>query len=396
VFGDYPGYVILIQARQKLDHEERGMNSHYENTQNSEGKKAQIRAIRSAHPGNLMARYFSEDYFNSLDESKHDRLWRIVRTGIENPDSQMGAYAQNSSDYEDFEPLFEPMIRDYHNIPREQEIGQKHDWSATASRCNLEDIDPALNGVSMRVRVGRNLAAFPLPGAMTKAHRLEFEALMIKAFTTLQGDPQFGGDYLSLTPGSSHAIDEDAYRRRVEAHQMFKDMGGDRYLVSAGISSDWPFGRGMYVSSSDDFIIWVGEEDHLRIMAMRQGGDLAAVFGRLHDGLEELAKLIPAFAHSPRYGYVTSCPTNLGTAMRASLHLPLPGLTEGGSNLEPAKKAALDFGLSVRGAGGEHSDAGQGGLVDISPSARLGVTETEIMQRLYTGTAALWSLEKAS
>lgn len=372
------------------------MNSPSENTHGSEGKKEQIRAIRSAHPGNLMARYFSEDYFNSLDESKRARMWRIIKTGIENPDSQMGAYAQSSGDYEDFEPLLEPMIRDYHNIPREQEIEQKHDWSATTSNCNLEDIDPVLNGVSMRVRVGRNLAAFPLPGAMTKAHRLEFEVLMIKAFTALQGDSQFGGAYFSLTPGSSHAIDADAYQRRVAAHQMFKDMGGDPYLVSAGISSDWPFGRGMYVSSSEDFIVWVGEEDHLRIMSMRQGGDLAALFGRLHDGLEKFAKLIPPFAHSSRYGYVTSCPTNLGTAMRASLHLPLPKLTEGGSHLERATKAALDFGLSVRGAGGEHSDAGQGGLVDISPRARLGVTETEIMQCLYKGTAALWSLEKTS
>jgi creatine kinase len=386
----------LIQVKQNLDREEREMNSPSENTRKSEGEMARIRSIRSAHPGNLMARHFSEDYFISLDESKRARLWRIIGTGIENPDSQMGAYAQNSNDYEDFEPLLGPMIRDYHNIPRGQEIGQRHDWSATTSSCNLADIDPALNDVSMRVRVGRNLAAFPLPGAMTKAHRLEFESLMIKAFTTLQGDPQFGGAYLSLTPGSSHAIDEGTYRRRVEAHQMFKDMGGDRYLTSAGISSDWPFGRGMYVSSADDFIVWVGEEDHLRIMAMRQGGDLAALFGRLHDGLEKFAKLIPAFAHSPRYGYVTSCPTNLGTAMRASLHLPLPRLTEGGSNLEAARKTALDFGLSVRGAGGEHSDAGHGGLVDISPSARLGVTETEIMQRLYEGTAALWSLEKES
>ena len=372
------------------------MNSPSEISHNREGKKARIHAIRSDHPGNLMARHFSEEYFDSLDESKRDRLWRIIRTGVENPDSQMGAYAQNSSDYEDFEPLLDPMIRDYHNIPRGREIRQDHDWSATASRCNLADIDPALNSVSMRVRVGRNLAAFPLPGAMTKADRLEFEALMIEAFTTLQGDPQFGGDYFSLTPGSSHAIDEDAYRRRVAAHQMFKDMGGDRYLVSAGISSDWPFGRGMYVSDPDDFIVWVGEEDHLRIMAMRRGGDLAALFGRLHDGLEKLAGLIPAFAHSPRYGYVTSCPTNLGTAMRASLHLPLPRLTEGGRNLEAAKKAASEFGLSVRGAGGEHSDAGRGGLVDISPVARLGVTETGIMQRLYSGAAALWSLEKES
>lgn len=371
------------------------MNSPSETTPEDEGIKARIRAIGSAHPGNLMARHFSEDYFDSLDESKRGRLWRIVRSGIENPDSQMGAYARNSSDYEDFEPLLDPMIRDYHNIPREREIAQQHDWSATASRCDLADIHAALSGVSMRVRVGRNLAAFPLPGAMTKAHRLEFEALMIEAFTTLQRDPKFGGDYLSLTPGSPHAIDEDAYRRRVEAHQMFKDMGGDPYLVSAEISSDWPFGRGMYVSDADDFIVWVGEEDHLRIMAMRRGGDLAALFGRLHDGLEKIAGPIPAFAHSPRYGYVTSCPTNLGTAMRASLHLPLPGLTQGGGNLEPAKKAAADFGLSVRGAGGEHSDAGRGGLVDISPGARLGVTESEIMQQLYKGATALWSLEKA-
>ena len=356
---------------------------------------AQIRAIRAAQPGNLMARYFDEDYFNSLDEPKRGRLLEIIRSGLENPDSQMGAYAHNDSDYEDFAPLLEPMIRDYHNIPREQEIEQKHDWSLTASRCNLEDIDPGLNGVSMRVRVGRNLAALPLPAAMTKAQRLEFEALMIEAFMTLQDDPQFGGQYLSLTPGSSHAIDDAAYQRRVQAHQMFKDMRGDPYLTAAGIAADWPFGRGMYVSISEDFLIWVGEEDHLRIMAMREGGDLAALLARLHDGLEQLKGLIPAFAHSRRYGNITSCPTNLGTAMRASLHLPLPRLTEGGKDLGPARKTASGFGLSVRGAGGEHSDAGHGGLVDISPRARLGKTETAIIQRLYEGTAALWSLENA-
>jgi hypothetical protein len=371
------------------------MKSPPENADNSNSMKAQIRAIRSAQPGNLMARYFNEDYFNSLDDSKRDRLRKIISSGLENPDSQMGAYAQNDGDYEEFAPLLEPMIRDYHDIPREQEIEQKHERDLTTSVCNLEDIDPGLNGVSMRVRVGRNLAAFPLPGAMTKAQRLDFEGLMIEALKTLQGDPRFGGQYLSLTPNSSHAIDEDAYQSRIQAHQMFKDMRDDRYLTTAGISGDWPYGRGMYVSNSDDFLIWVGEEDHLRIMAMREGGDLVALFARLHDGLEQLARLTPAFAHSRRYGYITSCPSNLGTAMRASLHLQLPRLTEDGKNLGPAKETASGFGLSVRGAGGEHSDAGHGGLVDISPRARLGVTETEIMQRLYKGTAALWSLEKA-
>ena len=200
--------------------------------------------------------------------------------------------------------------------------------------------------------------------------------------------------FRSLTPGSPLQIDEDTYHHRVQAHQMFKDMDGDPYLDSGGISSDWPYGRGMYISSSEDFIVWVGEEDHLRIMAMSHGGDLAALFARLHGGLEQFAKLSPEFAHSARYGFITSCPTNLGTAMRASLHLPLPNLTEGGCNLGPAQKTAAGFGLAVRGAGGEHSDAGAGGVVDISPRARLGVTESEIMRCLYEGAAALWDLEK--
>ncbi|MBT4935105.1 MAG: arginine kinase [Rhodospirillaceae bacterium] len=372
------------------------MNSSLETVCSGVDVAAQIRGIRAAQPGNLMARYFDEDYFCSLNEAKRKRLYKIIRSGIENPDSQMGAYAQNCSDYEDFEPLLEPMIRDYHNISDDRLIAQEHDWATPSSGCNLEEIDSRLKDVSMRVRVGRNLAAFALPGAMTKESRLEFEALLIKAFSILMDDPDFGGEYLSLTPGSSCEIDEDTYRARIEAHQMFKDMSGDAYLNSGGISSDWPYGRGMYISGSQDFIVWVGEEDHLRIMSMKRGGDLSSLFAKLHSGLETLAKLIPDFAHSERYGYLTSCPTNLGSAMRASLHLPLPNLTEKGRNLEHVKQTASGLSLAVRGVSGEHSDAGEDGIVDISPRARLGVTESQIMQCLYDGSVALWSLENAN
>ena len=180
-------YIYAAKSVLKSGHEECEINSRSGDAPNSEEIIARISDIRSAYPGNLMARYFSEAYFNSLDAPKRDRVWRIIRTGIENPDSQIGAYAQNGADYMDFEPLLEPMIRDHHNIPRERKIMQNHDWSASTSRCRLDDIDPVLGDVSMRVRVGRNLAAFPLPGAMTKAQRLEFEALMIEAFATLQG-----------------------------------------------------------------------------------------------------------------------------------------------------------------------------------------------------------------
>ncbi|PCI39430.1 MAG: arginine kinase [Rhodospirillaceae bacterium] len=352
-----------------------------------------ILALRLDHPENLMARHFSADYFSGLAKDDQARVLKIIKSGLDNPDSQMGAYAQHSVDYDDFGPLLDPMIRDYHKISAGVDIAQKHDWSATASACSLEDIDEALRDVSMRVRVGRNVASFPLPGAMTKADRIEFEKVMVKAFENLKNDADFCGAYYSLTPGSDFELKGQAYQTRVDAHQMFKDMSGDRYLNSGGISSDWPYGRGMYISAAEDFIVWVGEEDHLRIMAMKRGGDLAALFARLQVGLEKFSALVPAFAHSEKYGYITSCPTNLGTAMRASLHMALPNLTGGGQDLDAAKAAAQKFGLSVRGVGGEHSGAGQGGIIDISPSARLGVTESEIMQRLFDGAKALWLLE---
>ena len=352
-----------------------------------------ITEIRQKYPGNLMAKHFDAAYFKSLDDAAQHRLLRIFASGIENPDSAMGAYAMAPDDYDFFAPQLDPMIRDFHGIADGVAIAQQHDWQVAGKDCDLGAIDPALKDVSMRVRVARNVATFPLPGAMSRAQRVDFENVAVSAFAKLIGDKAFGGQYLSITPGSEFEIDGAEYDRRVASHQMFKDMSADRYLNVAGISSDWPYGRGMYVSGDEDFLVWVGEEDHLRIMSMQTGGDLGALFGRLRDGLEVLGGLLPRFAVSPVYGNVTSCPTNLGAGMRASLHLKLPRLTKNGTDLEVVKTEAKKHGLAVRGAGGEHSDAGRDGLVDVSPAARLGVTEMQIMQRLYDGAAALWALE---
>ncbi len=352
-----------------------------------------INNIKKTNPNNLMARHFDKGYFNSLDGQKRAQLIKIIISGIENPDSNMGAYAMNPQDYDVFSTMLDPMIRDFHNINSNIDITQKHDWNTKSKSCDLGVIDEALKNVSMRVRVARNVSSFPLPGAMTKAQRVEFENIAVNAFTELAKDINFGGKYLSITPNSPNKIDLEEYDARVKAHQMFKDMSSDPYLNVAGISSDWPYGRGMYISRDEDFLVWVGEEDHLRIMAMQRGGNLNTLFERLSSGLARLEKLLPAFAISKCYGYVTSCPTNLGTGMRSSLHMKLPQLTSNGKNLTKLKEEANAIGLAVRGAGGEHSDAGADGLVDISPIARLGVTEMEIMHCLYDGAAKLWSME---
>lgn len=351
----------------------------------------QIAEIRRDQPDNLMARHFDATYFNSLNATDQERLTRMILTGIHNPDSIMGAYALYPDDYERFQPYLDLMIRDYHNI--QGELQQLTDWNC-GDDVDLTRIDASLSDCSMRVRVGRNLKNYPLPGAMSKADRVELEEQMIKAFAKLIETPAFGGRYNSLTPGAAQQISQQQYHQLVTDHKMFKDMSDDPYLSVAGISADWPYGRGMYESSDGQFIVWVGEEDHLRIMAMKRGPQLNEIFDRLNESLGLLEQQGLNFAHSVTYGYLTSCPTNLGTGMRASLHLALPKLTQNGQNLETLKSIAGNLGLSVRGAGGEHTSAGAGGVVDISPRARLQVTEGEICRQLYAGVKALWEKEQ--
>ena len=110
------------------------------------------------------------------------KLSKIIASGTENPDSSMGAYAMNPRDYDQFLPMLDPMIRDFHNIAEAVEIAQEHDWDTTRKTCDLGAIDAQLKDVSMRVRVARNVATFPLPGAMSKEQRVEFETLAADAF----------------------------------------------------------------------------------------------------------------------------------------------------------------------------------------------------------------------
>lgn len=351
-----------------------------------------IEQIRKQHPDNLMARHFDVDYFGSLSPELQARLLEVIRTGIENPDSQMGAYAMQPDDYDVFETYLDRMIRDYHGI--KGEIHQDSDWQISDD-LDLIRIDPALSDVSMRVRAGRNLADFPLPGAMTRQNRIDFEARMVAVFRQWMARPEWGGCYVSLTPGSEYRISDQAYRQLVAEHKMFKDMSADPYLNAAGISADWPYGRGMYISDDEQVIVWVGEEDQLRIMTMKRGHQIQDIFNRLNASLTFMENEGLSFACSRKYGAVTSCPTNLGTGMRASLHLPLPRLITSGADMDQLKPVARQLGLSIRGAGGEHTAAGEGGIVDISPSARLQITEAEIARRLYAGVKELWKLEHA-
>merc|ERR1712205_235081 len=133
-----------------------------------------------------------------------------------------------------------------------------------------------------------------------------------------------------------------------------------------------------------------------RIMCMNKGTVLNEVFDRLKMALDTVESIEGLkFAHSEEYGYVTSCPTNLGTGMRASVHLQIPKLTADGTD-KKAKEVCRPLGLSVRGTGGEHTPIGADGTCDISPSARFCISEAEIITALYNGIKLLREKEEQS
>jgi len=359
-----------------------------------------IAEIKVSHPDNIAIACFDEDYYNSLDEGLKARLLKCMNSGIENADSGMGCYACQPADYDDLKPYFKRCLEKYHKVDLSV---KKHvnNWSLAGVAGLPEDgqLDLTKLGLpplSMRVRTGRNLKKYPLPGSMTKDDRINMEKDMGKVFEKLISMPEFGGRYVSITPGHPNHVSDAEYNELVKAHIMFKDMSVDPYLLAAGIAADWPFGRGCYISEDKGFIIWVGEEDHLRIMCMKKGAILNEVFDRLKAAIDVTEALIDGgCAYSTDFGVVTSCPTNIGTGMRASVHIQLPKLCADGTD-KKAKEICKPLGLSVRGLGGEHTPIGADGTVDISPSARFCISEAEIVTALYHGISKLKAAEESA
>jgi creatine kinase len=299
-------------------------------------------------------------------------------------------------DYSNFGGFFDPLIRDYHG---DNTGSKKHETNWETDNADYDVTKLGQGEMSMRVRVGRNLIGFNLPGKMDKEERIKFELRMLPAFDQLI--EKYGGKVNSLTPDfgeegcNPNHISSDEYETLVAEHIMFKDMAKDSFLKSAGIASDWPYGRACWHSEDKMRIIWVGEEDQLRIMCMKKGSNLLEVFTNLNEMLATVEGIEGIqFAKDENYGYVTSCPSNLGTGMRASVHIKIPKLTADGSDAK-AKEVCKPLGLSVRGTGGEHTPIGADGTVDISPSARLFIKEGEIIGKLYEGIKMLMDIENA-
>lgn len=156
------------------------------------------------------------------------------------------------------------------------------------------------------------------------------------------------------------------------------------------MNREWPEGRGIYHNDAKTFLVWVNEEDQLRIISMQQGANLHEVFDRLSRGANTIEK-VAKFAHDSHLGYITSCPTNLGTALRASVHIRLPKLSQ---QWDEFQKIADKYYVQIRGTDGEHSESKEP-VYDISNKRRLGRSERDLVQDMYDGVKAMIEKEKS-
>lgn len=163
-------------------------------------------------------------------------------------------------------------------------------------------------------------------------------------------------------------MDKAVQQQLIDDHFLFKE--GDRFLQAANACRYWPSGRGIYHNDNKTFLVWCHEEDHLRIISMQMGGDLGQIYARLVTDVNDIEKRLP-FSHHDRLGFFTFCPTNLGTTIRASVHIKVPKLASNKAKLE---EIAAKNNLQVRGTRGEHTEA-EGGIYDISNKRRMDLTE---------------------
>jgi protein arginine kinase len=211
--------------------------------------------------------------------------------------------------------------------------------------------------ISSRIRLARNIAAYPF---LTRCSRHERQALEHRIRDVILG--------AQLSPQTMYVDLE-------QAPEIDRQLLVERHLISKPHATA-EGARGVAVGENETMSIMVNEEDHLRMQVLRSGLQLEEAWEEIN-ALDDKLESRLDFAFHPRFGYLTACPTNVGTGIRVSVMLHLPALKLTGE-IEKVFRAAKEMRLAVRGLYGEGTEA-TGDFYQISNQTTLGKTEEEII-----------------
>ncbi|MCI9273290.1 MAG: protein arginine kinase [Clostridiales bacterium] len=230
--------------------------------------------------------------------------------------------------------------------------------------------------VSTRIRLARNLMNDPFPCKLQKDGMLKVDKAVKDA--VIHGNSAISNQFEYIDMGALS---------QTEAVSLV-----ERHLVSPEFVSERE-GRGLLLMNDESVSIMINEEDHLRIQVMQQGMALEEAY-RMADRLDTLLDERLKFAFDDRLGYLTQCPTNLGTGMRASLMLHLPALQDSGA-MDRIAGNLSKLGLTIRGIYGEGTQP-KGALYQLSNQVTLGLSEEAAISNLRDIALQLVSQERAA
>ena len=214
--------------------------------------------------------------------------------------------------------------------------------------------------VSSRVRLARNLTGKPFPGWAKKAERI---AVL---------------EEIRTADERIHEMEESFSERLEDLSPLEKQVLVERHLISREHAAKGA-GSAVVMNTAQTLSFMINEEDHLRMQAIRAGLQLREVYAMINTTDSELEETLD-FAFHDSLGYLTACPTNVGTGMRASAMMHLPGLVMS-EQVNKIINSVNKIGLAVRGLHGEGTEA-MGNLFQVSNQTTLGETEEEIIGRL--------------
>lgn len=225
---------------------------------------------------------------------------------------------------------------------------------------DLKDVSDVV--ISTRIRFARNLREYPFPCRLSEEKKRKVMSIVKEA----------------VLDGNSAISHRFNYIQMSELTQEEAVSLVERHLVSPEFISDRQ-GRGLLLLDDESVSIMINEEDHVRIQVINSGMKLNEAF-ELADKIDTLLDESLNFAFNEKLGYLTQCPTNIGTGMRASLMLHLPALQESGAMGKIAASLSK-LGIAIRGLYGEGSEP-VGAIYQLSNQVTLGITEQEAVKNL--------------
>merc|ERR1711937_761941 len=345
------------------------------------------------------------DKLKGLKTAGGTTLGHCIKTGVDNPGhphiKTVGMTACDEESYEVFKDLFDPVISARHNG---YGADAKQPTNMDMAKLSDTDIDPEGKYVlTTRVRTGRSVKGFKLPPVISFEERRQLEALCVKGLLSMEGDLK--GDYFPLHGSKSYAPKPEGMPE--EKEEELRAMGSlfqepdSTLLLASGMGRHWPDGRGVFHNDNKNLFVWVGEEDHLRIVSMQgsrdkptpEGKQIKEVTARFMRACEQVKKVLKDngsdFMHNDHLGWVLTCPSNLGTGLRAGTMVMLPKV----SSRADWKDLCKAMGLQARGTAGVDS-ASTGGTWDVSNADRIGKGEVDLVNTLIEGAAQLVRWEK--